>query len=298
MRTLSFILLGGVGALYFAQSGSGTLQAHVKTLQDAPSLTATLTAQPIGGAPEIYKITYSKPNFLKIETPTGWTLDDGKTIYAYDKKENTWTESPATDDSLKQTAGLNQTWAWRAFFDKDAFKALTGAKAGASRVIKGTPTTELVVTLENASATLFIDPKLGMARGFTYKSSEADLLVTSTDIAIGKEALSPDAFAFHAPADAKKVEAPKPDDATFANVRALLGHNCMPCHGPAQRSGGYDLTTYDGVLQGVTPGNPPESRILQVVSPPNPSMPKMRPPLKQSEVDMVSKWIENGAKKN
>src|SRR5262245_4156221 len=111
MRTLSLLLLGGVATMYVAQSGSGALQGHVKALQDAPSLTATLAVQPIGGAPETLKVSYSKPNLLKIESASGWTLCDGKAIYVYDKKENAWTEAAATDEAIKSTSGLKEAWA-------------------------------------------------------------------------------------------------------------------------------------------------------------------------------------------
>lgn len=283
--------------MFYAQSGSAALQNHVKGLQDAPALTATLTAQQIGGAPETFKIAFSKPNLLRIETPAGWTLSDGKTIYSYSKKDNAWTERPLDSESLKQSAGLNEVFAWRAFFDKDALKSVVTAKSGANRVIKGTPTTELALTFENGTATLFIDPKLGVARGFTYKAGETDLLVTSTDMQIGREPMPATAFAFIAPEGAKLQEAPKADEITFAQVQTIMNRNCLPCHGPQQRSGGYELTSYQGIMQGVSPGNPGESRVLAVVSGPNPTMPKMRPPLRQADVDAISKWIELGAKR-
>jgi outer membrane lipoprotein-sorting protein len=298
IKALSFLLVGGVGALWFGQGGSSVLQAHLKALQGAPSLTATLNAQVINGIATTYKISYSKPNLLKVETAEGWTLCDGKAIYSYIKKDNTWTESPATDDAIKQTAGLNQAWAWKAFFDKDALKTVTSSKTGATRVLKGAQTTELALTLENGTATFFIDPKLGIARGFTYKAGEVDLLVTSTDIQLGKEPLPAETFAFHAPEGAKKLEAPKVDDAaSFAKVQTIMSRNCLPCHGSQQRSGGYELTTYQGIVQGVVAGSPGDSKLVQVVSGPNPTMPKMRPPLRPADVEVVSKWIQDGAKK-
>ena len=296
--TSTLFLLGGLAAMFLGQGGSSLLQGHVKALQDASTLTGTLTVQPIGGAPSTYKISYAKPNLIKIETADGWTLSDGKTIYSFVKKDNAWSESPANEEAIAKTAGLKEAWAWRAFFDKDAFKSVVSTKAGQSRVIKGTQVTELAINLENGAATLFIDPKLGFARGFTFKSEDSDLLVTSTDIAIGKEAPASDAFAFHAPDGAKKQEAPAADAVTFANVQSILNRNCMPCHGPQVRSGGHDLSSYQGVMGSVVAGSPEQSTMVRSVSGPRPSMPKMRPPLPSKDVETISKWVAAGAKAN
>ena len=163
-------------------------------------------------------------------------------------------------------------------------------------MIKGTQVTDLAVTLENGAATLFIDPKLSFARGFTFKSEDSDLLVTSTDIAIGKEAPASGAFAFQAPDGAKKQEVPAADAATFTNVQSILSRNCMPCHGAQVRSGGHDFSSYQGVLGAVVAGSPEQSSMVRSVSGPRPSMPKMRPPLSSKDVETISKWVAAGAK--
>lgn len=299
MRTTSTLfLLGGFAAMFFGQGGSGVLANHVKTLQDATTLTGSLTVQPIGGAPATYKISYAKPNLIKIDTADGWTLSDGKTIYSYLKKDNSWSESDATAEAVAKTAGLKEAWAWRAFFDKDAFKSIVSSKAGQTRMVKGTQVAELVLAMENGSATLFIDPKLGIARGFTYKAEDQDFLVTSTDIAIGKEPPAADAFSFQAPSGAKKQTAPAVDAITFAAVQSVLNRNCMPCHGPQVRSGGHDLSSHAGVMGAVVAGSPEQSSLVRSVSGPRPSMPKMRPPLASKDVEAISKWVSAGAKPN
>src|SRR5688572_26099968 len=294
--TSTLFLLGGLAAMFVGQGGSSMLQGHVKALQDASTLTGTLTVQPIGGAPTPYRISYAKPNLIKIETADGWTLSDGKTIYSFVKKDNAWSESPASDEAIGKTAGLKEAWAWRVFFDKDAFKNVVSSKAGQTRVIKGTQVTELSLVLENGTATLFVDPKLGFARGFTFKLEDSDLLVTSTDIALGKEPPAADAFTFHAPEGAKKQVAPAADAATFAAVQSILSRNCMPCHGAQVRSGGHDLSSHQGVLGAVTAGSPEQSALVRSVSGPRPSMPKMRAPLSAKDVETLSKWVAAGAK--
>lgn len=297
MKALTLLLLGGVSAFYFAQSGQSLLEGHMKALQDAGSLTATLNVQPIGGAPAEWRITLAKPNFFRIEKPDGWVLSDGQTVYAYSKKDNSWTETPASDAQTLKETGLAEMWGWRAFFDKDAGKPILAAKPGANRVVKGNAVTEVELTIEGATASLLIDKKLGFARGFAYKRGDADLIVNSADIALGKEPLDADKFAFHAPEGAKKAEAAKPEDgAHFDAVQALFNRTCMPCHSAARRSGGHNLSSYSGIVRGVVPGNPSASAIYIAISGNPPRMPQMRPPLSAAEVELVRKWIEAGAK--
>jgi outer membrane lipoprotein-sorting protein len=292
------MLVGGLGGLMLGQSGSSQIQSHVKALQGAPALTATLNVQPVGGAASQMKIAYSKPNLIKIETDAGWTLSDGATIYKFTKKDNAWTETPLSDVSMKQATSIQEAWAWRAFFDTDAMKGVVSSKIGANRMIKGAAVMEVAVNLENATATLFMDPKLGFARGFTFKSADTDLIITSTDIQLGKEPLPASNFAFSAPEGAKKQEAPAADAVTFSNVQSILSRNCMPCHSPGVRSGGHDLSSYSGVMGTVVSGSPEQSTLVRSISGPRPSMPKMRPPLQAAEVETISKWVAAGAKQD
>lgn len=299
MKVFSVLLAGGVSALFFAQSGSSLLQGHVKALQDAPGLTATLSVQPIGGSPKTFKIAYSKPNLLRIEHDDGWTLSDGTTLYTFSKKENSWSESPVSVESALSAAGLPEAWAWRAFFDKDALKSVLSSKVGATRVMKGAQVTEVSLNLEKDEATLFVDTKLGVARGFSYKNAEGILVVSSADIQLAKEPLPAARFAFAAPAGAKKAEAPKPSDApTFAQVQAIMSRSCMPCHTNQRRSGGHEFTTYQGIANAVTPGDSASSELVRSISGPMPRMPQFRPPLPARDVETISKWIDAGAKRD
>lgn len=297
MKVFSVLLAGGVSALFLSQGSSTLLQNHVKALQEAPGLTATLSVLPTGGAPATVKVSFAKPNLFKIESDESTIVSDGSTLFHYSKKDNSWTETPMSDAALLKEAASAKTWAWRAFFDKDFLKAVTGSKVGANRVVKGAQVTELVLTLDKGAGTLLIDPKLGIARGFLFKDSESDLLVTSTDIQLAKEALPASQFAFVAPAGAKKEEAPKPDEgASYVQVQAIMNRACMPCHNAQQRSGGHDFTNFAGVSNSVTPGNSANSELLRSVRGPMPRMPKFRPPLPARDVETITKWIDAGAK--
>jgi outer membrane lipoprotein-sorting protein len=289
--------LFGVAAIF----GQGTLPSlltrHCQTLQEAGSLTASVTVQPSGGAPESYRLTYSKPNLLKIETPSGYLLSDGQNVYEYTKSSNSYSSSPA--ESLAKTAEREEVFAWAAFFAKEPLKAFRSAHVGAKRTLKGNAVTELMATLggnREGEVTLFIDDKLGIARGFMLKEGEKRWTVLASEIQIGS-AKAASEFAFAPPEGVKKAEEIKPKSG-YADVQALLSARCMPCHSPGQMSGGIVLSSYDGVFRVVTPRDPAGSRIVSAIKGLNGDrMPKGRTPLSDQEIAAIEEWIANGAKR-
>jgi WD40 repeat protein/mono/diheme cytochrome c family protein len=104
-----------------------------------------------------------------------------------------------------------------------------------------------------------------------------------------------------APADDANAQAP----VSFRkDVRPLLRKHCQGCHQPAKADGKYDLTTYDALLKAgrsnlaaVVPGNVEDSHLLDLITPFNgkAEMPKDRPPLAEAEVDLIERWIAEGA---
>jgi hypothetical protein len=48
-----------------------------------------------------------------------------------------------------------------------------------------------------------------------------------------------------------------------ANIAPILASDCTYCHNSSTRNGGYDLTSYSGVLRTLTPGNA-NSLLIQV----------------------------------
>jgi mono/diheme cytochrome c family protein len=93
------------------------------------------------------------------------------------------------------------------------------------------------------------------------------------------------------------------DDADhFAGrVAPVLRQRCVQCHNARRARGGLDLTTRAGLLQGgargavVVPGNAAGSRLVQLVSGPEPRMPKQGAHLTSEEVADLRTWIDAGA---
>jgi outer membrane lipoprotein-sorting protein len=246
-------------------------------------------------------LVFSKPNYFKLTGPDGWVLSDGKTIYEYDSKGNSWTETPVSDEALKNFANRPSVWGWNSFFLKDALKGVAAAKAGAARTVKGNATTEVVETLAEEGkdpVTVYIDQKLGLVRSYRMKlGPDKELLVLASEIAASPEEVSADHFVFTAPAGAKKLEPAQAGAATYASVQAILNSSCMPCHNAQNKRDGIDLTNFQGVSAVVTPGNAPQSLLVKSLRGQGAKqMPLNRPPLAADKIKVIEDWINAGAK--
>jgi mono/diheme cytochrome c family protein len=191
-------------------------------------------------------------------------------------------------------------------------KNLRNLQPGAKRVIKDVPVTEVTFGIGDTgkkTATLYIDQKLGIARGISLKNdadgTPSDLLVVATDIKLGTEPLPTSQFAFTAPAGAKKFEKPAEAPATYASVADIFARNCNGCHGGGNPKGGLNTTSYQTLMAGsrsgpvITPGDPDNSIVLQYIKGiRQPRMPKNMAPLPDAEVQTITKWIAGGAKEN
>ncbi len=93
-----------------------------------------------------------------------------------------------------------------------------------------------------------------------------------------------------------------PDTVYFQNsILPLLNSSCAMsgCHDATTHKEGINLTTYASIMAtgGVKAGNPGSSKLYSVIN--NNSMPpKSNTPLTQTQKDLISKWISQGAKNN
>ncbi len=94
------------------------------------------------------------------------------------------------------------------------------------------------------------------------------------------------------------------------DIQPIFSENCYACHGPDKdkRKGGLRLDTKEGAFnkldsgdQAIVPGQPAQSRLLQVVSLP-PDHDDHMPPKKsgkkltQGQLHLLRRWVEQGAK--
>jgi WD40 repeat protein/mono/diheme cytochrome c family protein len=87
-------------------------------------------------------------------------------------------------------------------------------------------------------------------------------------------------------------------------VRPIFQVHCQGCHQPAKAGGGYVMTAFDRLLKGgesgepaIVPGHPADSFLIDKVTPEGgkAEMPQDKPPLAASEIDVIRRWIEQGA---
>ncbi len=87
------------------------------------------------------------------------------------------------------------------------------------------------------------------------------------------------------------------------DIQPILTQSCMPCHaGSADSKSPYVLTSYDGVMgpgkdsiANVLPGNADSSLLCQMLK--AGTMPKTGP-LAPAKVELVTRWVAQGAKNN
>jgi WD40 repeat protein/mono/diheme cytochrome c family protein len=110
-------------------------------------------------------------------------------------------------------------------------------------------------------------------------------------------------------AGAEPPEKPKePSEVSYyRQVRPLFVQHCQGCHQPAKKGGGYVMTSHADLLKageadqpGVVPGKPEESYLLEQIRPRSggrrPEMPRGREPLSEKDVELIARWITQGAK--
>src|SRR5690242_6419782 len=102
------------------------------------------------------------------------------------------------------------------------------------------------------------------------------------------------------PSDAKAG----PKVSYYREVRPILQANCQGCHQPAKSKGGYVMTEFKRLLAGgdnegaaVIPGHTDKSSILKMITPKDGEvrMPKGKTPLAESDITLITSWIEQGA---
>jgi len=90
----------------------------------------------------------------------------------------------------------------------------------------------------------------------------------------------------------------------YTQVRPILQAHCLGCHQPAKPGGGYVMTSFERLIAGgeskvaaVVPQKPAESHLIEQITPDGGKalMPKDKPPLSPAELEIVSKWVGEGA---
>ncbi|MCW5940584.1 MAG: hypothetical protein KIS66_00035 [Fimbriimonadaceae bacterium] len=86
---------------------------------------------------------------------------------------------------------------------------------------------------------------------------------------------------------------------TYKDVKPILDKACIGCHGAAVQSDGIRLDSYAEIMKGrnlVVAGDPKKSKIVAFVNGTRqPRMPMSGKPLPQASIDLLTKWVKEGA---
>jgi WD40 repeat protein len=104
---------------------------------------------------------------------------------------------------------------------------------------------------------------------------------------------------------ALKTQAADPVPVSWSkDVLPILRANCYACHQTSKTQGGFRMTDFEGLLKGgesgdaaIVAGNPEASNLLREITPVDgkAEMPKNLAPLKPTEIEIIRKWIAQGA---
>ena len=81
-------------------------------------------------------------------------------------------------------------------------------------------------------------------------------------------------------------------------VAPVLEQTCLSCHNAEEEKGDLDLSTREATFAfegGIVPRDPDGSLLVEVVSGPDPDMPKKAGPLTDKQISILSSWIAAGA---
>ncbi|MEM6416081.1 MAG: PSD1 and planctomycete cytochrome C domain-containing protein [Pseudomonadota bacterium] len=111
-------------------------------------------------------------------------------------------------------------------------------------------------------------------------------------------------FATDTNAPSSKTPSPTSKVSFNDDIRPILNKNCTGCHGGVSKQGGISYIIREQALgrgksgrRNVVPGNAKASELFQRITSKDPvqRMPYGKPPLKQEEIDLLERWIDEGA---
>ncbi len=91
----------------------------------------------------------------------------------------------------------------------------------------------------------------------------------------------------------------------YNDIRPIFQANCHGCHQPARKNGAYEMTSFERLAKGgesdepaIVPGAPKKSYLMEQIEilGGEAAMPKGKPHLKESDIALIAKWIQEGAK--
>ncbi len=244
-----------------------------------------------------YDLSMSRDNRFRLDYPGGFVLSDGQNVYEYTKATNSYTRTAFDNSGLSSFLKRPEVFPWRPFFDTSPEKRIQSAQMGGHETVNGKDVQDVAMVVGKAqhSATLYIDPSTGVAWGARLESDKV-YVEQADQLTLSDQPDSADKYAFVAPDGALEAQAAS-SGPTYAQVQQLLTNNCMPCHNSQNQRAGYDLTNYNGVTQIVSAGKSSDSLLIKALRGQGADlMPRGRAQLAETDIELIAKWIDAGAK--
>ncbi|MBM3214952.1 hypothetical protein FJZ36_08560 [Candidatus Poribacteria bacterium] len=83
-----------------------------------------------------------------------------------------------------------------------------------------------------------------------------------------------------------------------AFIAPVLATKCVRCHTGERAADGVKLASYEEVIEHVVPGDADSSHLYEMISGPQPKMPKGSAALPERTQQLFRDWINQGAKNN
>ncbi len=90
----------------------------------------------------------------------------------------------------------------------------------------------------------------------------------------------------------------------YQQIRPIFQAHCQGCHQPAKAGGEYVMTVFAQLVQGgesgeaaIVPGQPDASHLMEEITPHDgeAEMPQGKPPLAKEQIELIRRWIAEGA---
>ena len=88
------------------------------------------------------------------------------------------------------------------------------------------------------------------------------------------------------------------------DIVPIFKKSCIECHKPDKKKGKLDMSTYADLIKGGKQGNPVKAGadgkilLVEMISGTEPEMPEKGDKLKPEQVELISRWVQQGAKQN
>jgi outer membrane lipoprotein-sorting protein len=213
-------------------TSSDPLANSAQALHAAKTLSATFTAQRIGGVAMTYQADLAKPNKARIESENQIIVADGSSIIVYNKGDKTFEKRTQNEAETKALFSSKETVLLGAFFDPGFSSRFGTVSSLGKKSRRGVAYDAVSATSNGSTFTFYLDPADKIAKLAEIAAKDSGDASGTMIVAI--KDFQPDAklddarFAFTPPADATNISADAPLKFPRTSMPNLYGWKVLP----------------------------------------------------------------------